>query len=413
MTSKGSSSGNLTVVGLQWGDEGKGKVVDYLSGAFDGVARYNGGGNAGHTVVIGSKRYRFHLIPSGVLKGKKLFIGAGVALDTVVLRGELDLLAGQGTGADLLIDGRCSLVSPLEKAFDAFLESMRGADAIGTTKMGVGPAYAARALRMSPRALDLFSRSFDLSHMTRFYREVIGRRPSLDRWLRLSRRLLKGRLGDASSAIREMNERGGNVLFEGAHGTLLDLQYGTYPFVTSSPTVASYAPTGLGLPLVASGRVMGVLKAYTTRVGAGPFPTEFRGPLGRQIREVGREYGATTGRPRRIGWLDLVAMKYAARINGVTELALSKADVLSKVKDLKVCVAYRDGGTESSDFYRFLGSIERVRPVYQSLPSIYGAEFNGKIPSTVQKLIEMVETETGAPVRLLSYGEERTRTVEL
>ncbi len=413
MTSRRSSSANKTVVGLQWGDEGKGKVVDYLSDRFDGVARYNGGSNAGHTVVIGPTRYRFHLIPSGVLKGKKLFIGAGVALDTEVLKEELRTLSSQGVEADLLIDGRCTMVSPLEKQFDGFLESMRGSGAIGTTRMGIGPAYAARALRMSPRALDLFSKAFDMSHQSRFYREVTGKRPSLASWVRTSRNLLRGRLGDASAAITEINERGGAVLFEGAHGTLLDLQYGTYPFVTSSPTIASYAPAGLGLPLEAGAGVMGVVKAYCTRVGAGPFPTELHGRTADQIREVGREYGATTGRPRRIGWLDLVALKYAARLNGVTEIALSKTDVLSKVKELRVCIAYREGGSESSDFYRFLGSIDRVKPVYQSVPSLYGTEFRGEVPSAVRKFIEVVETNTGVPVRLLSYGEERKSTVEL
>jgi len=413
MTSRRSSNSNLAVVGLQWGDEGKGKVVDYLSDRFDGVARYNGGSNAGHTVVIGPKRYRFHLVPSGVLKKKRLFIGAGVALDPDVLSQELSLLSRQGVDPDLLIDGRCTLVSPMEKEFDAFLEAMRGGGAIGTTRMGIGPGYAMRALRMSPRALDLFSRSFDISHSTRFYGKLLGRRPRLERWLRFSRKLLKGRLGDTASAVAEMNEHGDPVLFEGAHGAMLDLQFGTYPFVTSSPTVASYAPAGLGVPAEANGRVLGVLKAYTTRVGAGPFPTELRNQLGGRIREMGREYGATTGRPRRTGWLDLVAAKYAARISGAPELALTKADVLSRVKELKVCVAYRDGGTESSDFYDFLGSVDHVRPVYESLPSLYGAAFGSSVPSPVKKLIEFVEKEVGVRVRLLSYGEERMRTVEL
>lgn len=377
------------------------------------MARYNGGSNAGHTVVIGTDRYRFHLIPSGVLKRKKLLVGAGVALDPVVLKEELALLSKKGISADLTIDGRCTLVSPLEKEFDSHLEVLRGAGALGTTRMGIGPAYAARALRMSPRALDLFSKTFKLSHALKFYAGVLRSRPSIESWLKLSRRLLRPLIADVSSEIDAVNEKGGAVLFEGAHGSLLDLQFGTYPFVTSSLTIASGAAPGVGIPSGATGRVIGVTKAYTTRVGAGPFPTELHGKLGDKIREVGREFGTTTGRPRRTGWLDLVALKYAVKLNGATEIALSKIDVLSSVKETKVCVAYSDGGTESSDFYKFLGSFNRLRPVYHELPSLHGVRFDGGVPRPAVKLIELVEKETRAQVRLLSYGDERTRTVEL
>jgi adenylosuccinate synthase len=388
-------------------------VVDYLSDRFEAVARYNGGSNAGHTVVVGGNRYRFHLVPSGAVKGKKLLIGAGVALDPVILKGELELLSNMGVGADLLVDGRCSLVSPLEKEFDGFLERLRGASAIGTTRMGIGPAYAARALRMSPRAMDLFSRRFDFQHMLRFYRGVLGKRADLKPWLRLARTLLRTRLGDVSAAVSSINEGGGAVLFEGAHGAMLDLQHGTYPYVTSSSTISSYAPTGLGLPPGATKNVIGVTKAYATRVGAGPFPSERRGRLADKIREVGKEFGTTTGRPRRIGWLDLVALKYAVRMNGAAELALSKIDVLSKVRNPQVCVAYSLAGSESDDFYRFMGNLDGVRPVYHTLPSFYGAEFRDGIPSAARKLIDTIEHTTGATVKLLSYGEERRRTVEL
>jgi len=387
-------------------------VVDYLSSGFEAVARYNGGSNAGHTVVVDGERYRFHLVPSGAVKGKKLLIGAGVALDPVVLKEELALLKRMGTKPDVLVDGRCTLVSPLEKEFDGFLEGLRGADTIGTTMMGIGPAYAARALRMSPRAMDLFSRRFDFGNMLRFYRGVLGKRSDLGQWLGLSRSLLRTRLGDVSAAVRAVNEKGGAVLFEGAQGTMLDLQHGTYPFVTSSSTIASYAPTGLGLPPSATGRVMGVTKAYATRVGAGPFPSEHKGGLADSMRKVGKEFGTTTGRPRRIGWLDLVALKYAAKINGAAELALSKIDVLAKVRDPKVCVAYSRGGSESSDFYRFMGNLDQVKPVYQPLPSLFGADFTGGVPAAAKKLMELIEDETGAGVKLLSYGDERSRTVE-
>jgi adenylosuccinate synthase len=279
--------------------------------------------------------------------------------------------------------------------------------------MGIGPAYAARALRMSPRALDLFSKAFGLSHMLKFYGSVLGKRADLGAWLRRSRRLLRPYLGDVSSRIEAVNEKGGRVLFEGAHGSLLDLQFGTYPFVTSSSTIASGAASGTGIPSGAGGRVIGVTKAYTTRVGAGPFPSELHGRLADTIREAGREYGTTTGRPRRTGWLDLVALTYAVKLNGATQLALSKIDVLSKVKETKVCVAYSEGGSESTDFYKFLGGFNRVRPVYQELPSLYGASFADGIPRPAAKLIEFVEKETRAQVKLLSYGDERSRTFEL
>jgi len=387
--------------------------VDYLSDGFDAVARYNGGSNAGHTVVVGSSHYRFHLVPSGAVKGKKLLVGAGVALDPVILKEELKLLAQMGTKPDIVIDGRCTLVSPLEKEFDGYLESLRGASAIGTTGRGIGPAYAARALRMSPRAMDLFSKSFNLQHMLRFYRGVLGRPPDLSRWLGVSRSVLRGRLGDVSSAVRRINDSGGAVLFEAAHGTMLDIQHGTYPFVTSSSSLASYAPTGLGIPASSSRRILGVTKAYATRVGAGPFPTEQKGMLADSIRSAGNEYGTTTGRPRRIGWLDLVALKYAVRMNGAEELALSKIDILAKVRSPLVCVAYSRAGSESGDFYRFMGNLDGVRPVYKELPSLYGAEFRNGVPAKARKLIEVIEDETGARVKLLSYGEERGRTIEL
>jgi adenylosuccinate synthase len=398
---------------MQWGDEGKGKVVDYSSKRHDAVARYNGGSNAGHTIVLGKNTFRFHLIPSGVVSGKKLLIGAGVALDPVILKQELALLKKQGMGADLLVDGRATLVTPAEKELDAYLEQMRGAAALGTTKMGIGPAYASRALRMTPRPADLISGHFDFGHLRGFHRAITKKSPDLEGWVRLARSVLKGRVGDASAAVADINQRGGSVLFEGAHGTMLDLQFGTYPWVTSSPTVASYAPAGMGLSQDASGDVLGVVKAYTTRVGAGPFPTEFHGPLERMLREEGREFGVTTGRPRRIGWLDLVALKYAARLNGAREIALMKLDILARAKELKACVAYDDGHRHSSNYYDFIGTIQSARPVYQDLRSLYRASFGGGVPRAAGELVKLIESEVGVRVKLLSYGDERSRTIEL
>jgi adenylosuccinate synthase len=220
-------------------------------------------------------------------------------------------------------------------------------------------------------------------------------------------------VGDVSSAVSGINDAGGAVLFEAAQGTMLDIHHGTYPYVTSSSSIASYAPTGLGIPASASRRILGVTKAYATRVGAGPFPTEQKGKLADSIRTEGKEYGTATGRPRRIGWLDLVALKYAVKMNGAKELVLSKIDVLAKVRDPRACVAYRHAGTESGDFYRFMANLDKVKPVYETVPSLYGAEFRSGVPAPAKKLIKMIEDETGARVKLLSYGEERRRTIEL
>lgn len=413
MTSRRSSSPNTAVVGLQWGDEGKGKVVDYLADGFEAVARFNGGSNAGHTIVIGGTSYKLHLVPSGALRGKRLLIGAGVAVDTEVLSQELGALEHEGHKVNLLLDSRCTLVSPLEKAFDSLLEEMRGSDPLGTTKMGIGPAYAMRALRLSPRALDLFSRAYDASHAEDFYRRLgIEAAPYL-RWLDGARALLEGRLGDVPAEIDGINQGGGGVLFEGAHGSMLDLVFGTYPFVTSSQTVAGGVLPSLGLPPSRLGAVVGVVKSYATRVGAGPFPTEMAGGQAEEIRSVGAEYGVTTGRPRRIGWLDLVALKYAVRLSGVDKLALTKVDVLSSVDELKVCVAYTVGRGESSNFHDFLGELDRARPVYESLPPLKGADIGDPASAPLRRLVGLIEEETGVPVGLVSYGQERGKTLEL
>jgi adenylosuccinate synthase len=403
--------GNLAVVGLQWGDEGKGKLVDYLAGQFDAVARFNGGSNAGHTVVIGEKKYTFHLVPSGALKSKELLIGAGVALDPVVLREELSLLPDRVRGS-LLIDGRCSLVSPFDKELDVVLEQMRGGSAIGTTRRGIGPAYAMRALRLALRASDLLDNP-DIAPPSKFY-SLLGVNPTgFAAWVEESKRVLAGLMGDVSSHVVDIGRAGGSVLFEASQGTLLDILHGSYPFVTSSHTVASYVPAGLGIPASEAGEPLGVMKCYTTRVGSGPFPTEIRDSTSDQIRSVGNEYGATTGRPRRVGWLDLVALRYAIRLNGVKSVAVSKLDVLSEVKEFRACVAYRHMGSETGDFQRSLGHLHEVEPVYESPFSMHGAKYDMELPAQARKLVEYLEAALGVRVSLVSHGEERSRTIEL
>jgi adenylosuccinate synthase len=394
---------------LQWGDEGKGKLVDYYADRFDATVRFNGGSNAGHTIVTGGKTYVFHLLPSGALHSRRSLIGPGVALDPVVLKEELDFLGKEGIKADLLIDGRTSLVTPLEKELDAHLEGARGTKAIGTTKRGIGPTYAVRALRIGPRVMDLVSGSFDQGSMRAFYRLFFKDVPDLGEWMMVTRSLLEGRVGDVGAAVTGLNNAGKSVIFEGAQGTLLDLLHGTYTYVTGAHTLANYVPASLGIPAKAVGRVLGVAKAYTTRVGGGPFPTEAESSVGENIREAGREYGATTGRPRRIGWLDLVGLRYAVRINGVDEIALTKLDILTKSRELKVCVAYTIEGSEVTDMAAALPRIAEAKPVLKDLPSLFGLELRGpRLPRPAESFIELIESELKTKVGLVSTGEERT-----
>jgi adenylosuccinate synthase len=399
------------VVGLQWGDEGKGKIIDYLAGGFDAVARFNGGSNAGHTVVIGKEKHTFHLIPSGALNGKELLVGSGVAVDPDILADELSHLPG-GVRARLLVDGRCSLVTPVDKELDAKIEEIRGASAIGTTKRGIGPSYALRAFRLSPRVIDLIS-GFDFAPLSRFYQELSLDASGLETWAEGARRALEGISGDVAARIVELSEGGGRVLFEASQGTLLDLLHGTYPYVTSTHTTTSYIPSGLGIPPRLSGEPLGVMKCYATRVGSGPFPSEIKGRFSDELRKLGSEYGATTGRPRRIGWLDLVSLRYAIRLNGVKEVAVSKLDVLSKVKEVKVCVAYGIDGGETVDFQKAAARLSEVEPVLEAAPSLYGATYDGRVGAQAKQFVRFIEERLGVGVRLVSYGEERAKTVEL
>ena len=398
-------------MGLQWGDVGKGKIVDYLAGGFDAVSRFNGGSNAGHTVVIGGERHTFHLVPSGALMGKELLVGAGVAVDPVVLSEELALLPDQ-VRRRLLVDGRASLVSPLEKEFDRFLEELRGASAIGTTRRGIGPSYAMRALRLSPRVSDVVA-GFDFEPLSRFYGKLGVDTGSLAGWADDSKKLLSPLAGDVSGRIAAVTEKGGAVLFETSQGTLLDLLHGSYPYVTGTHTAASYIPAALGIPPDMAGSSLGVTKCYTTRVGGGPFPTEITGPLAESLRGLGNEYGATTGRPRRVGWLDLVALRYTLKLNGSKEVAVSKLDVLSQLRDLKVCVAYRREGSETGDFQAALGHLGDVEPVYETPFQMHGARFDGGLPAEGRRFVDYLERELRVKVSIVSHGEERDQTIQL
>ena len=375
------------------------------------MARFNGGSNAGHTVVIGGRKHTFHLVPSGALKGKELLVGAGVVVDPVVLGEELALLPS-GVQGSLPVDGRCALVSPAEKEFDGFLEALRGGSPIGTTRRGIGPSYALRALRLSPRVSDVVA-GFDFDPLVRFYQKLGIGTEGLLGWADDSRKLLSGIAGDVSERVASIAEKGGSVLFEASQGTLLDLLHGTYPYVTSTHTSTSYVPAGLGIDPSLAGRAMGVTKCYTTRVGGGPFPTEIKGALADELRGLGNEYGATTGRPRRVGWLDLVALRYAIGLNGAKEVVVTKLDVLSQIRELKVCVAYRRLGSESSSFQSSLPHLGEVEAVYEAPPAVHGARFDGGLPAEGRRFVDYLERELGVKVSIVSYGEERSKTIEL
>jgi len=400
---------NLTVVGLQWGDEGKGKLVDYLAEGFDAVARFNGGSNTGHTVVIRGKKSTFHLIPSGALRRKRLLVGAGVAVDPLILAEEIEQLKVKGYRADLLVDGRCTLVSPLEREMDVLIERIRGSRALGTTGRGIGPAYAMRAFRLSPRAADLFS-GYDDRSARRFYESIGIETRELREWLKESAKILGGKLGDVGVEVSRINESGGGVLFEGSQGALLDVVHGTYPYVTSSQVLAGFVPASIGVSSSAVGTVVGVAKCYTTRVGGGPMPTEMGPKVAERVREVGKEYGATTGRPRRIGWLDLVSLKYAVRVNGCDSIAVSKVDVLTAFRDIKVCVAYRMDGSETTDFQSCIANLGSVEPVYESPFSLYKADLTRPASPQVKRLVSYLEGYLKVRVSMVSWGEERSRT---
>jgi adenylosuccinate synthase len=399
-------------VGLQWGDEGKGKVVDYHAGSYEAVVRYNGGSNAGHTVVVGKKTLTFHLLPSGVLKNSRLMIGPGVVVDPEVLSAELSALTKDRIKPDLLVDGRCTLVTPMEKQMDVLLETMRGSGAIGTTKQGIGPAFAMRALRLSPRAMDLTDGAFDPAAQLSFYGKLGVNVDRFGEWAAQAKRSLRGIVGNVGKEVACLNEAGKGVILEGAQGTLLDILHGSYPFVTATNTLTQFAFASLGLP-PSNGRILGVMKAYCTRVGAGPFPSEIKGELGEEMRHVGQEYGATTGRPRRVGWLDLVSLKYAVDINGVKEIALTKLDVLTQLKEFAVCTAYKIDGRQVTDFYQALPRLDEAQPVYEHMVPLTGLNFEkGKLPKAAERFVEFVEDSLGVDVVLVSLGQERSQTIQ-
>jgi adenylosuccinate synthase len=416
------------IVGAQWGDEGKGKIVDLLAQHFDVVCRYQGGPNAGHTIITEGETYKFKHMPSGILWGKECVLGAGCVIDPEVFIEELDDLEGRGISTGTVrLSGNAHLVMPWHVALDRASERRLGKLQIGTTRRGIGPAYADKSARLGIRVQDLFDAKIlrqkievALAEKNVWLERVYGA-PPLDledvagrseTWAER----LRPYIADTSLLVDRALRQGQVVLFEGAQATLLDLDHGTYPFVTSSNPVAGAAATGVGIGPTRIDTVIGVAKAYVTRVGEGPFPTEIEGPDQERLREVGGEFGTVTGRERRCGWLDLVGLRFAARVNGFTSLALTKLDVLSAFSEVPVCTRYRlRDGTETEEFPAHQSDFHHCEPVYEVLPgwqtSLDDVESPAKLPAAARRYVEFVEREVGVEVCLIGTGADRERVL--
>ncbi len=420
---------NIVIVGAQWGDEGKGKVVDLLTSRVQVVARYNGGHNAGHTVIVGGRKFVLHLIPSGILhEGILCVIGNGVVVDPIALEREVDELRSLGVevGANLLLSDRAHLILPHHRGLEALSEEQRGARKIGTTLRGIGPSYEDKAGRRGLMLGDLLRPAAlpdKLAEARRHYEEVLrgaGRAPDVD-WDRLCADLAafgerhRSQIVDVSLVLHRHMKQGYSVLFEGAQATLLDLDHGTYPYVTCSAAAAGGAATGLGVPPTRIDGVLGVAKAYCTRVGTGPFPTEQQGPEADAIRERGGEYGATTGRPRRCGWFDAVAVRYAVRVNGFDTIALTKLDVLDERETIPVCTGYRFEGETLEEMPADTRVLEGCEPVYEMLPGwkapTAGVRDWAMLPANARRYVERLAELVGTEIGLVSTGPDREQTL--
>ncbi len=417
----------LVVVGAQWGDEGKGKVVDLYAPYANLVIRYAGGANAGHTLVVGGEKLILHLIPSGILHERtRCVVGQGTVIDPGVFHEEVDALDARGvrTRDRLLVSQRAHVVLPHHKLIDSLREA-KSNEAIGTTKRGIGPCYEDKVARRGVRMGDLLDPARlreKLDSNLDCWRPVVedlgGELPGAGevaaQYTELGERL-RPYIGDAAEVVRGSVANNEKILLEGAQGTMLDIDNGTYPFVTSSNAVAGGACAGAGIGPTHIGRAVGIAKAYTTRVGGGPFPTELEDETGRRLRDAGAEYGATTGRPRRCGWLDLVALRHAVAVNGLNELAITKLDVLTGLSALKICVAYEVDGERLS--YPPYDRVEAAEPVYETLEGwteeISGCRSRGDLPPVAQEYLARIEQETGCGVGVVSVGPDREETADL
>ena len=422
---------NVVVIGTQWGDEGKGKIVDWLTDRAQGVVRFQGGHNAGHTLVIGGKKTVLHLIPSGILRGDvDCFIGNGVVLSPEALLTEMDELVRAGVKnveARLIISEACPLILPYHGALDRAREAAKGEKKIGTTGRGIGPAYEDKVARRAIRLQDLlhperFERKLEeLLHfhnfvLEHFYKcEKVDFRKTLDETLALAPRLVP-LVADVPRALYHANKAGKNLLFEGAQGALLDIDHGTYPYVTSSNCVAGAAAAGAGIGPMHLHYVLGITKAYSTRVGEGPFPTELSDDVGEWLRQRGHEFGATTGRPRRTGWFDAAALKRSIQLNGVSGLCITKLDVLDGAETLKICVGYKlEDGTLSDILPVGAEELARCVPEYEEMPgwqeSTVGVKDYDRLPKAARAYLKRIEALCAVPIDIISTGPDREETI--
>jgi adenylosuccinate synthase len=418
------------IVGAQWGDEGKGKATDLLADATDMVVRYQGGNNAGHTIVVGDEVFKLHLIPSGILYPHVTpVIAAGVVIDPKVLLEELDGLEAKGLDpyARVRISNEAHLIMPYHRELDLLIERRLGDENLGTTRRGIGPAYADKAARVGLRVQDLYDEGIFrkkleavLSHTNLVLTRVYDR-PAMDleaiavEYLGYAERL-RPMVGDTTALVHEALERGANIILEGAQGTMLDLDHGTYPFVTSSNPVAGGALTGAGIGPHAVDRVIGITKAYVTRVGSGPFPTELHDDIGERITELGGEYGTTTGRRRRVGWFDAVVARYAQRVNGFTDLFLTKLDVLDAFDELKVAIAYRADGERFHHLPPHQTLLHHAQPEYITVEGwrtdTTSITDYDELPPQARAYIDLLEQQCGAPITWVSVGPGRAQTLQ-
>jgi adenylosuccinate synthase len=421
---------NIVIIGTQWGDEGKGKIVDLMAEHADMVVRFQGGNNAGHTMVVNGEQFISHLIPSGILQGKLCLIGNGLVVDPEILIGEIDHLAEKGIDAgpdQLRISEKAHVIMPHHKEIDAARENAAAGDGkIGTTGRGIGPAYEDKAMRKGIRFTDFSDpdwfaeKAREVIREKNFYLERYFSREKVDQEAVIARYLEYGKrlapyITDVSAEIHAAARQGKNILLEGAQGSHLDIDHGTYPYVTSSNTVAGNACCGTGLGPKDIGGVFGVSKAYTTRVGMGPFPSELLDADGERLQEKGAEFGATTGRRRRCGWLDAVVARNAARLNSLDGLIITKLDVLCGFDEIKICVAYDLGGKEIMNFPANIHTLSQCRPVYETFPGwsedISHVRSFGDLPGAAIRYLERIEELTGVPIHMVSVGPGRDETI--
>ncbi|MBE3122732.1 MAG: adenylosuccinate synthase [Thermoplasmata archaeon] len=416
------------VIGTQWGDEGKGKVVDYYAKHADYVVRFQGGNNAGHTIKVGEEVYKLHVVPSGVIQGKTGIIGNGVVIDPGILLQEIDELIQRGKKPKLLISDRANIIMPYHKILDGAEEQYLGDKKIGTTKRGIGPCYSDKVARNGIRAIDLTNKETLQKLLARILPlkqkliDIYGIKTTLDRkeiledYYAYGKRL-KEYITTTHIELNKAIQKKKNILLEGAQGTMLDVEFGTYPYTTSSHTIAGGSTIGAGIGPKTIDEIIGIVKAYTTRVGEGPLPTELLDKTGKHLQQVGHEFGTTTSRPRRCGWLDLVVLKHSCMISGITKLAITKLDVLNGLPEINVCTQYRLNGKKIDYFPASIEDVSACKPVYKTFKgwttmNPASSKFSD-LPKEAQTYLRFIEKETDVPIALISIGPGRDETIEV